>query len=169
MSLQPRAIDPCLTERISQRSQACPQGCQSSQGRIAKKLSAVSNGKPMKKALTKNQINALSEYLTILRRKYRHKIVDVLLFGSVARGEYDEESDIDILVVVENGEAKFRDEISMASYEPMLRNDVVISALAMDEIMYNWHRKYRDPLYKVIEREGINLWKKPPKFLSVSD
>jgi len=123
----------------------------------------------MKKALTKNQMNALSEYLTILKKKYTHKIVDVLLFGSVARGDYDEESDIDILVIVENGEAEFRDEVSMASYEPMLRNDVVMSSLVMDEMMYNWHRKYKDPLYKVIKREGIDLWKKPPKFLSLSD
>jgi predicted nucleotidyltransferase len=44
----------------------------------------------------------------------------------VARGEYDEESDMDILVIVENGDAQFREEVSMASYEPMLRNDVVI-------------------------------------------
>ncbi|MCK4722375.1 MAG: nucleotidyltransferase domain-containing protein [Dehalococcoidia bacterium] len=54
----------------------------------------------MKKALSKNQISALSEYLTILRSNFRDKIVDVLLFGSVARGEYDEESDMDILVIV---------------------------------------------------------------------
>jgi predicted nucleotidyltransferase len=106
-------------------------------------------------------INALSEYLTILRREYRDKVVDVLLFGSVARGDYDEESDIDILVVVKNGEAKLQDEISMASYEPMLRNDVVVSSLVMDEMLYNWHRKYKDPLYKAIKREGINRWKKP--------
>lgn len=123
----------------------------------------------MKKKLTKNQINALSDYLTILKKKYRDKIVDVLLFGSVARGDYDEESDIDILVIVKNGENRLRDEVSMASYEPMLRNDVVISSLVMDEMMYNWHRKYKDPLYKVIKREGINLWKKPPRFLSVLD
>ena len=86
----------------------------------------------MKRLLTKNQINALSEHLTILRREYRDKVVDVLLFGSVARGDYDEESDIDILVVVKNGEAKLQDEISMASYEPMLKNDVVISSFVMD-------------------------------------
>lgn len=78
----------------------------------------------------------MSEYLTILREKYKDKVVDVLLFGSVARGNYDEESDIDILVIIKNGKSKFRDEISMASYEPMLRNDVVISSLVMDEVIY---------------------------------
>ena len=123
----------------------------------------------MKKALTKNHINAVSEYLTILRKKYTHRIVDVLLFGSVARGDYDDESDIDILVIVQDGESKFRDEVSMASYEPMLKNDVVISSLVMDEMIYNWHRKYKDPLYNAIKREGVNLWKIPPKFLSVLD
>ncbi|KPK44424.1 MAG: hypothetical protein AMK74_05165 [Nitrospira bacterium SM23_35] len=123
----------------------------------------------MKKALTKNQISALSQYLTILRSNFRDKIVDVLLFGSVARGEYDEESDMDILVIVENGDAKFREEVSMASYEPMLRNDVVMSSLVMDKAMYNWHRKYKDPLYNMIKREGIDLWRKPPGFLSMSE
>jgi len=123
----------------------------------------------MKQALTKNQISALSQYLTILRSNFRDKIVDVLLFGSVARGEYDEESDMDILVIVENGDAKFREEVSMASYEPMLRNDVVMSSFVMDKAMYNWHRKYKDPLYNMIKREGIDLWKKPPRFLSMSE
>ena len=92
-----------------------------------------SNEKQMKKDLTKHQISALSQYLSILRTKFREKIVDVLLFGSVARGEHDEESDIDILVIVENGDAQFREEVSMASYEPMLRNDVVMSSLVMDK------------------------------------
>ncbi|MDY6864186.1 MAG: nucleotidyltransferase domain-containing protein [Thermodesulfobacteriota bacterium] len=123
----------------------------------------------MKKRLTKNQINALSEYLTILKKKYKDRIVDVVLFGAVARGDYDDESDIDVLVIVKNGGNEFRDEISMASYSSMLKNDVVLSSLVMDEMVYNWHRKYKDPLYNVIKKEGINLWKRPPKFLSVSE
>ncbi len=87
----------------------------------------------------------------------------------MARGEYDEESDMDILAIVENGDAQFREEVSMASYEPMLRNDVVMSSLVMDKAMYNWHRKHKDPLCNMIKREGIDLWKKPPRFLSMSE
>jgi len=45
-----------------------------------------SNEKQMKKALTKNQISALSEYLSILRTKFREKIVDVLLFEEKMKG-----------------------------------------------------------------------------------
>jgi len=123
----------------------------------------------MKKALSKNQVNALSEYLDILKSKFKDKILDVLLFGSVARGEYDDESDIDILVIVGEEDAKFREEVSMASYDPMLRNDVVMSSLVMDKGMYDWHRKYKDPLYNMIRKEGIGLWKKPPRFLLMSE
>ena len=142
-------------DKVSQDSQQRPQG--------------FTQGYSMKKALTKNQINSLSQYLAILRTKFRDKILDVLLFGSVARGEYDDESDIDILVIVEEGDVKFREEVSMASYEPMLRNDVVMSSLVMDKAMYNWHRKYEDPLYNMIKKEGIDLWKKPQRFLLMSE
>ena len=45
-----------------------------------------SNEKQMKKALTENQISALSEYLGILRTKFREKIVDVLLFEEKMKG-----------------------------------------------------------------------------------
>jgi predicted nucleotidyltransferase len=41
----------------------------------------------------------------------------VVLFGSVGRGESDEQSDTDILVVLKNGGNKLRGEISMAMFE----------------------------------------------------
>jgi predicted nucleotidyltransferase len=40
----------------------------------------------------------------------------VVLFGSVGRGESDEQSDTDILVVLKNGGNKLRGEISMAMF-----------------------------------------------------
>lgn len=119
--------------------------------------------------MTHNQISALSEYLSILRRNFKDRIVDVFLFGSVARGEHDEESDMDILVIVKNGDTRFREEVSMVSYDAMLNNDVVMSALVMDRGVFEWHKKYKDPLYNAIERDGIGLWKKPPGFLSMSE
>jgi len=42
---------------------------------------------------------AVAEFLTRVLEKYRDRIERVILFGSVARGEAKEDSDIDILVV----------------------------------------------------------------------
>jgi len=42
---------------------------------------------------------ALSYFLKNLRKKFGNKIKKVILFDSYARGDYNEESDIDILIV----------------------------------------------------------------------
>lgn len=119
-------------------------------------------------SLTEKQKAGILEYLEVLQKKYRDNILQVVLFGSAARGEADEESDIDILVVLKNGDNKLRDEVSMASFDSILNNEVILSPLVMDKKTYEWHRRYRDPLYNNIERDGINLWMKRPEFWSKS-
>jgi len=109
--------------------------------------------------LTKEQKAAVFSYLRLLQKKYGDKIEQVVLFGSVARGEFDEESDVDIMVVLKNGSRKLRDEISMASFDLILKNNVILSPMVMDRKTYEWHKKYRDPLYNSIKRDGIDLWK----------
>ena len=53
-----------------------------------------------------NQIN--SE----LKKKFKEKLDKIILFGSYARGEYDSESDIDLLVLIDDEEPKkYNDEI----------------------------------------------------------
>ena len=118
--------------------------------------------------LTKKQRVAILTYLKILRKKYQDKILQVVLFGSAARGEADEESDIDILVVLKNGNNKLKDEISMASFEPILDNNVILSPIVMDRRTFEWHKRYKDPLYNSIKRDGIDLWRKRPELLSKS-
>ncbi|GFP35267.1 uncharacterized protein HKBW3S43_01059, partial [Candidatus Hakubella thermalkaliphila] len=90
--------------------------------------------------LTKNQKAALQGYLGILQRNYQDKILQVVLFGSVARGECDQESDIDLLVVLKNGDRRLRDEISMASFDLILKYDVILSPMVMDRETYEWHK-----------------------------
>ncbi len=118
--------------------------------------------------LTKEQKAAVFAYLRILQEKYRDKIEQVVLFGSVARGEFDEESDVDIMIVLKNGSRRLRDEISMASFDLILRNNVILSPMVMDRKTYEWHKKYRDPLYNSIKKDGIDLWKSKQRPLSKS-
>lgn len=119
-------------------------------------------------SLTKKQKAAISGYLEILQKKYQDKILQVVLFGSVARGESDEESDMDILVVLKNGDNELRDEISMASFDIILTDNVILSPIVMDKKTYEWHKRYKDPLYNSIKRDGIDLWTKRPELLSKS-
>lgn len=114
--------------------------------------------------MNKNQREALSRYLTILRQKYKNQISKVILFGSLARGESDPESDVDLLIVTVNGSQKLKDEISMACFDIILETDVILSPLVMDGETYDWHKNYRDPLYNNIQKDGIDLWMKKNAF-----
>jgi predicted nucleotidyltransferase len=115
--------------------------------------------------LNRNQKEAIARYLEILSQIYREQISKVILFGSVARGDFSPESDIDLLIVTANGGQNLKDEISMACFDIMLETEVILSPLVMDEETYEWHKQYRDPLYNQIQKDGIDLWMNKPEFL----
>jgi uncharacterized protein len=108
---------------------------------------------------------AIEEYITLLKKRYGAVILKAVLFGSVARGESDKESDADILVVISDSGAELKDEIGMSAYEIMLKNDVVLSPIVMDMSTFEWYRINGDPFYKNIRKDGIEIWTRKPESL----
>jgi predicted nucleotidyltransferase len=106
---------------------------------------------------------ALREFLTKLREQHGSEVVLVSLFGSKVRGDFDEESDIDVLLVVENRNSQLWEDIVEIETELMLKYGAVVSSLIMGRDNYEWHLRHRAPLYRSIEREGIELWTSIPK------
>lgn len=90
-------------------------------------------------------------------------MVLVSLFGSKVRGDFDEESDIDVLLVVEDKTSQLWEDIVEIETDLMLKYDSVISSLIMGRDNYEWHLRHRAPLYRNVEREGIELWTSIPK------
>ena len=97
-----------------------------------------------------------------LREQHGHRLVRVVLFGSRARGEGDAESDLDVLVVVDDGDWRFRDVVALVAFEPMIEYGVVLSPLVVDQADYIWWQEHRAPIYRSISAEGVVLWTKPP-------
>ncbi len=110
------------------------------------------------KYLNKREKAALTEFVAKLRRKYADEVVQVVLFGSKVRGDFGQESDLDVLVVVEDEDWRFQDEVALTAFEPMLEHDVVISALVIGLKHYQWLQRYRHPLYRHLQAEGVDLW-----------
>jgi predicted nucleotidyltransferase len=108
---------------------------------------------------------AIEEYTKLLRKRYGSVILKAVLFGSAARGEIDDDSDVDILVVISDEYAKLKDAIGMSAYEIALKNNLVFSPIVMDESTYDWYRINRDPFYENIRRDGIEIWKRKPESL----
>ena len=102
----------------------------------------------------------LKTILTQLRSQletiYGDRLVQMVLFGSQARGDAHPDSDIDILVVLK-GQVNPGEEIKKTSRkraELSLTHDVVISCLFMDEDRY-YNRK--GPLLRNIRKEGMAI------------
>jgi len=117
--------------------------------------------------LTDRERAVLNEFLSKVLEQHGSDVELIRLFGSKVRGDFDEESDIDVLVVV-NKDGQLWDDLVALEVDLMLKYNVVISSLIMSKENYEWHRRYRAPLYRSIEREGVDLWMRTPKSSSVS-
>jgi len=111
--------------------------------------------------LTGREKAALSEFVARLRERYADEIVLVMLFGSKVRGNFDEESDLDVLVVVEGDDRwPYWREITDLTSDLLQDYEVNISALVFDEECYRWLVEHRTPIYNNTTREGILIWTK---------
>ena len=79
-------------------------------------------------------------------------IVKIILFGSVARGDDTEESDIDILIITTNSD-ELSDEINSVAVDIILEKDEFISPHVMSEEHFNKTIDY--PFLTNVLKEGI--------------
>lgn len=101
----------------------------------------------------------ISEFSLQLRKLLGNKLVKVILYGSYARGDYHENSDIDILVLTTMTEAEIR-EISNTVYdlafELELQKGIHISIVIKNESQYEYWREVL-PFYQNIKKEGLEI------------
>ena len=86
------------------------------------------------------------------------KLVDVLLYGSYARGEQDDESDIDVLALVTmNREdlTKYRRTVSDFSAEIDLRYGVLLSVKLQDTETFHTYSAAL-PFFQNVIRDGVS-------------
>ena len=88
---------------------------------------------------------------------YGESIDSILLFGSYARGDEDENSDIDIVAIVHGDRLVLQEQLKDiwdSSAELGLENDIIISPTV---IPYDEYMKYKDilPYYTNISKEGL--------------
>ena len=87
------------------------------------------------------------------------KLKSVVLFGSYARGDFDEDSDMDIMIIADilpEECQQYRKKFSRLLSELGLEHDILISLLVQDQSTFD---KWADvlPFYRNIRREGVLL------------
>lgn len=105
-------------------------------------------------------VNAIiNQFVLQVRQLLGKRLKKIILYGSYARGDYNEHSDIDIMILTDfNFEEieKYRDIISDIAFEIELKTGMVISPIIKNADKYN-ARINVIPFFSNVEREGVVL------------
>lgn len=85
------------------------------------------------------------------------QLVSMVLFGSMARGDYHDESDIDVAVIVHGLTQELKSQILDEIAELELEHHMALSVLVFSEEEFNRLKKRERRIALDIEREGITL------------
>lgn len=96
----------------------------------------------------------LSEVKKKLKDVYNDDLVDIILYGSYARGDYNENSDIDLLVVLKHIKSIGNEinKIVDAIYDINLKYNALISVVP---VSYEDYKNINSPLLLNVREEGV--------------
>ena len=111
----------------------------------------------MLKTITKPEQKALKEFNRLWGESLPEEIVLMKLFGSKARGDAREDSDIDVLVVTKSDDWRMCDIACGITTDILLENDILISPKVISKRHYDYLNNLEAPFIKNVNREGIAL------------
>lgn len=107
---------------------------------------------------TKNQLDEIiNRIVEFSKNTFGDKFKSVILYGSYARGDYDDESDIDIMIMVDMSREelrKYRTQFSSFFSDINLANGVFLTS-KLQSLQYFNEWKNTMPFYQNVEKEGI--------------
>jgi predicted nucleotidyltransferase len=106
--------------------------------------------------LTREERQAVDAFIKALHQQYPDRIRDVILFGSKARGDSHPDSDIDILILVDDDDWRFSHAVSRLAAHISLNYDVLLGPRVIRQA--RWERSL---LYSTVSSEGITLTAEP--------
>ena len=102
----------------------------------------------------------LGEFVEELKKLYGENLKKVILYGSYARGDFRDNSDIDIIVLLNLDVTTIQErkkDLSALTYDFGIAHNVEISAQSESYLHYiDWQKVH--PLYQNIENDGVILY-----------
>lgn len=98
---------------------------------------------------------ALREFVTYLHKSVPAQVEYVALFGSKARGDSQQDSDIDVLVILSREDRELRREILRQAARISLEYDVLLSPRVIGA--ERWEKMRGFSLYQNVQQEAAGL------------
>jgi len=105
--------------------------------------------------LSKKEQSVLKKFRNALEKSIGNNLVEMKLFGSKARGTSKKDSDIDVLVIIKNGDWHTSDVVYSIVTDIFLEDRVCISPKVINGRDYNYLQRCSTRFMRNIIREGI--------------
>ena len=99
----------------------------------------------------------LHAFIDAIQRDYAHVVQRAVLFGSKARGDWKQWSDIDVLVIIRDDDRERWEEIEALSDELPGAEDSLPTVLTQTESEWRELEDWRAGFYYAVEREGVSI------------
>ena len=105
--------------------------------------------------LTREERIWLEAYQKALEAQFANLIKDIIIFGSKARGSSNKDSDLDVLVIIHEGDWKTKQSIAAPGYTLAIGTEVVPSLIVLTAEEWIYHQDYEAPFWQTVTRDGI--------------
>ena len=105
-------------------------------------------------------INVLEDVKESISKIFGSMLKKIILFGSYARDEADDGSDIDILLLIDENREKikqYHNLIVNIMVEYSLKHNVLISIMEQEFSQYNKYKEFV-PFYADVDKEGVEFY-----------
>lgn len=111
--------------------------------------------------IPKNINNVIDEFVKNVNEILGNRVKRIILYGSYARGDYNESSDIDIMILTDLTDKeiiKYRDKIINIAYDIECENDfdIELNPLVKNIDKFNYWLEAL-PFYMNVQKEGVVL------------
>ena len=110
--------------------------------------------------MPQNMQDLLEQYVVYMKEIYGSHLRQVILYGSYARGDYNTESDVDIMILLDLTDQdikSYRNQLTNVTFDCNMGNDTDIKPIAKNVNHFEkWTENY--PFYATVKEEGITLY-----------
>jgi len=109
------------------------------------------------KTLNRKENRAIREFKDTLLRTFPGHIKTIKLYGSKARGDYREGSDIDMFVLVNKSDSNLEDKVCDLATEIFLQYGVLISPMVVSKKHFERLIYLQTAFIRNVEEQGVEI------------
>ena len=109
--------------------------------------------------LQEHERAALRHFTQRLRDGFGSEIRRLVFFGSKSRGDFGPDSDLDLFIVLDDGDWSIKDRIRFVAADISLEYDVLLNTHILSRERWEELTRHRATLWREVERDGVPLLK----------